>query len=464
VSPPADDATFQRRATLDLTGKLPTLDELATFQADASPDKRERLVDRLLASDSWVDYWTLHFARVLKLRSLPNEPEAVACYSNWLREQIARGTSVQRWSRELLATTGDSHQRGPANFSRMVADARGQAELVGRVFLGARLGCANCHGHPFDRWTQDDYHGLAAVFGKLERGRMVRVTSRGEITNPRTGEPAVPRVPGGPVYPEEELPSHEWAARWLTSADNDRFAQVTVNRLWQALLGRGLVEPVDDLRPTNPPSHPALLQRLAADFVAHGYDLRHTLKVLALSQTYARSSEPLAGNSADKDFYSHARRRPLGPEVLADALADVTGVPATWPGQPAGTQAVKLLDPLSPAPALDLLGRCSPASDCTESQRSEFSLTAQLHWLNGQFVNSRLLAVDSRLSRALAQQTPTESLLREFFQRAYGRVPNQAEEQRWLARLDERDPALRRQIWEDFLWSLLASRDFVENH
>jgi hypothetical protein len=150
--------------------------------------------------------------------------------------------------------------------------------------------------------------------------------------------------------------------------------------------------------------------------------------------------------------------------VLADALADVTGVPATWPGQPAGTQAVKLLDPLSPAPALDLLGRCSPASDCTESQRSEFSLTAQLHWLNGQFVNSRLLAVDSRLSRALAQQTPTESLLREFFQRAYGRVPNQAEEQRWLARLDERDPALRRQIWEDFLWSLLASRDFVENH
>jgi hypothetical protein len=464
VSAAADDATFQRRVTLDLTGKLPTLEELAAFQADASPDKRERLVDCLLASDAWVDYWTLHFARVLKLHSLPHEPEAVACYSNWLREQIARGTSVQQWSRELLATTGDSHQRGPANFGRMVADARGQAELVGRLFLGARLGCANCHAHPFDRWTQDDYHGLAAVFGKLERGRMVRVASRGEITNPRTGEPAVPRVPGGPLYPEEELPSHEWAARWLTSADNDRFAQVTVNRLWHAMLGRGLVEPVDDLRPTNPPSNPALLQRLAADFVAHGYDLRHTLKVLALSQTYARSSEPMAGNSADNEFYSHARRRPLGPEVLADALADVTGVPTTWPGQPPGTQAVKLLDPLSPAPALDLLGRCSPASDCAEGQRDEFSLTAQLHWLNGQFVNSRLLAVDSRLSRALAQQTPTESLLREFFQRAYGRAPNQAEQQRWLAHLDERDPALRRQIWEDFLWSLLASRDFAENH
>jgi hypothetical protein len=453
VSPAADDATWLRRVRLDLTGRLPEPGEVKAYARDTAADKRQRLVDKLLASDEFADYWTLRFARQLRLHSLPNEQVIAETYARWIRTQIAQGTPFNAWAKELFTATGDSHQVGPANFGRMVNDAREQAELVGEFFLGARLGCANCHNHPLDRWTQDDYHGLAAVFAKLERGRHVKLSARGEVTNLRTGDPAIPRIPGERDLTAATDPLSA-AADWLTSDANELFARATVNRLWQAVFSRGLVEPVDDLRETNPATHPELLDRLARDFVAHRYDLRHTLRRIALSATYARSGQILPGNALDDRFYSHFFRRPLGAEVLADAIADVTGVPTEFKNAPPATRAVRVVDPLSPAPALDLLGRCSRAAGC-DDQRQAGGLPAQLHLLNGDLLNRKLIDKQGRLQQLLAAAASNEELVVEFYLRGLGREPTREERTRWCERLKSNDAQDHAQRCEDFVWSLL---------
>ena len=461
VSPPVDDAAYLRRVRLDLTGRLPEPAEIKSFLKDESTDKRARLVDKLLASEEFADYWTLRFARQLRLHSLRSGPEVARTYGRWIRGQLASGTPFNVWSRELLTATGDSHAMGPANFSRMVNDARGQAELVGEFFLGARLGCANCHNHPLDRWTQDDYHGLAAVFARLERGRQVRLSSRGEVTNLRTGEPAIPRIPGTRDLASTSEPLNA-AADWLTSDDNRLFARTTVNRLWQAMFGQGLVEPVDDLRETNPATHPQLLDELAHDFVSHRYDIRHTLRQIALCTTYARSGEILPGNTLDDRFYSRSFRRKLSAEVLADAIADVTGVPHDFKNESPGTRAVQVADPLSPAPSLDLLGRCSRAGGC-DDRSAGGGLPAQLHLLNGELLNNKLTAKQGRLQTMLASGATDADLIAEFYVRGFGRNPTREELSTWREKLKSNDAKERAERCEDFVWSLLNSREFTEN-
>ncbi|QDU27011.1 hypothetical protein ETAA8_20950 [Anatilimnocola aggregata] len=462
-SPPAEDATYLRRVTLDLTGRLPTPDEVSEYQADQAPDKRTRLVDRLLASEAFNDYWTLRFARLLNIHSLPNEREGLMAYSAWLRTQIASNAPINVWAEQLLVATGDSHAVGPANFGRMVPDARGQAELVGRFFLGARLGCANCHDHPLDRWTQNDYHGLAAVFARLERGRHVQFVARGSVTNLRTGQPATPRIPGHrDLLPTNE--NHQTVARWLISRENPLFAQALVNRLWQGMFGRGLVEPTDDLRATNPATHPQLLQQLADDFAAHGYDLRHTLRQIALSQTYARGGQHLPGNATDDRFYARSYHRPLSAEVLADAIADVTGVSNGYAHLAAQTRAVQIVDFLSPAPVLEILGRCGRGSNCDEAAPSARGLPAQLHLLNGDFINAKLIDKQGRLQQLLAAGAADREIVKEFYLRALAREPTVAELTRWTRQLNSTNQQERTERCEDFVWSLLSSREFSENH
>ena len=463
VAPPASESAFLRRVSLDLTGRLPDLAAIESFLADSSPDKRERLVETLLASEAFADYWTLRFARLLRLHSLPNEKEAVQTYADWLHRGIGGGIPLDVLALQLLTSTGDSHVVGPANFGRMVADARGHAELVGQFFLGMRLGCANCHNHPLDKWTQDDYHGLAAVFARLERGRDVRVVSRGAVTNLRTNEPAVPRIPGE-RYMTPEGDHRAEVAEWITSAGNRYFARATVNRLWRAMFGRGLVEPTDDLRDTNPSTHPELLDRLAADFVEHGHSLRHTLRLIALSATYGRSETVVAGNAMDDRFYSHAHRRQLMPEVLADAIADVTGVAHEFEGEAARRRAVTIVDPLSPAPSLDVLGRCHRAAGCDENATSGGDLPAQLHLLNGELINRKLTDDQGRLHRLIEAGRTNDEIVGEFYLRSLARSPSADELARWRDRLAADDPVERQGRLEDFAWSLLNSRQFMENH
>lgn len=463
VSPPADDAAFLRRVTLDLAGRLSEPAELEAFLTDQRADKRTRLVDALLASDAFADYWTLRLGRLLRIHSLPNEKEGFRAYADWLRSELVAGTRFDEMGRQLLTATGDSHLVGPANFGRMVGDARAHAELVGQFFMGMRLGCANCHSHPLDKWTQDDYHGLAAVFARLERGRQVQLSARGAVTNLRTGEPAIPRIPGT-RFLSPDGDHREEVAQWLTSTENLYFARATVNRLWRAMFGRGLVEPTDDLRDTNPATHPELLELLAKDFADQGYNLRHTLRLIALSHTYGRSDAILSANAADDRYYSHAYRRPLDPEVLADAIADVTGVPNDYAGHPKGTRAVTLVDPFIPAPSLDILGRCTRANDCEENAAEGGGLPAQLHLLNGELVNRKLIDKQGRLQQLIVAGKADAEILCDFHWRALGRKPTNEQVARWSAPLRDASPAERTERLEDFVWSLINSRQFSENH
>ncbi len=362
-------------------------------------------------------------------------------------------------ARELLVATGDTHEYGPANFHRGARNARAEAEFVSELFLGARLRCANCHNHPLDRWTQDDYHGLAAVFAKLERGRQVRVGRRGDVTHPRTGEPAAPRIPGV-RFLDANADGRQELADWLTSETNPYFAKAFVNRLWKAMMGRGLIEPTDDLRETNPATHPRLLEELANDFAEHGYHLRHTLRLIAGSDAYARSAAPAPGNAADDRFYSHAAMRPLAPEVLADALAQVTGVAEKYGDLPLGTRAISLPHPGVKSEALDILGRCDRQDSCESTSGDAGGLPMRLHLLNGALINQKITADAGRLSQLIKEGRGNEPIVEEFYLRALGRRPRQTERAYWKQKLPETG-AERRKALEDFLWSLLNCKEFA---
>lgn len=454
---PIGDAEFLRRVTIDLTGRLPEPEDVKAFVASARIDKRLRVVDRLLSSAAFNDYWTLIVSRWLRLHSLPNDSQGADTFGKWIRESIAEGASWRDMTRQLLTASGDSHVVGPANFCRMVGDPRAHAEVVSEVFLGARMGCANCHDHPLDRWTQDDYHGLAAMLARIDRGRQVQFTSRGDVTNPKSSMPARWRLPGT-SYVEPNVVPTERLAQWMTGPDQTRLARSYVNRIWSEVFGRGLVETVDDMRDTNPATHPELLDILARQLVVHDYDLRCLLRWLVTTEAYARSST----DKADK-FYGFRESRPLSAHVLADAIGDVTGVPLALSRMPLGTRAMHVLDPLSPAPALDILGRCNRAGNCAAS-KSATGLATQLHLINGDLINRTLDDPQSRLMRRLASNESPSEVIQEFHLRAFGVRATDEQIEQWAQQLDSSDPQERRERLQDWLWSVLSSRRFQFNH
>ena len=473
ISGQVDDVTFLRRVTLDLTGRLPTVEEAQQFavpfeqtagveSAKKKKGRRAALVSQLLASEQFNDYWTLKLARLLRIRSQPQDKQGALAWHSWLKTQLRERTPYDRMARLMLVSAGDSHEVGQANFYRAVGGARAQAEYVSELFLGSRLRCANCHNHPLDRWTQDDYHGLSAIFAKVQQGRVIRISPSGQVIHPRTGEAAAARIPGS-HFLADSGDNRVALAKWLTNRDNPFFAKAIVNRLWKAMMGRGLVEPTDDFRDTNPATHPELLDRLARDFVEHDYDLRHTLKTIALSSSYARSSSTTAKNKADDRFYSHAIARPLEAEVLADAISDVTGLPETYGDEPEGTRAVTLFDPKISSQSLDILGRCSREDSCETASETVGGLARKLHLLNGPLLNRRIADKNGRLAKLLRQEKSPAKIVDEFYLRALGRDPSQKERAFWQRQLAISAGETKKAL-EDFLWALLTCREFATNH
>lgn len=458
----ADDATLLRRLTLDLIGRLPPPELVTSYTADSDPAKYSRLVDRLLESPEFSEYWTYKLAKWLRIGGNNRDTAALNTYYQWLRNSIERRRSLAELAAELVLGEGDTHQVGPANFYRSASDARQQAELFSEVFLGIRLRCANCHNHPLDRWTQDDYHGLAAIFARVERGRIVREVDFGDVVHPRTSQAAVMRIPGKRYLNDDEQGRRALAA-WVSDEQNDQLARAFVNRLWKSMMGRGFVEPPDDLRATNPATHPELFTRLSRDFADGGFELRHTLRQIAMSAAYRRSSRGSEWNRHDRLFYSHALTRPLEPEVLADAICDVTGIPESFANYPSGTRAVTLVDPQVPSIALDVLGRCPRRDSCEGTDPStRTGLSAMLHLTNGPLVNRRLSDRAGHLSRMIGAGERPEAMIREFYVRALSRLPSEDERQFWHQQLDDtREP---RQTLEDFVWALLMSQEFGTNH
>ena len=468
-----DDVTFLRRVTLDLTGRLPSVEEARQFaipleqtagveSAKKKKDRRAALVSRLLASDEFNDYWTLKLARLLRIRSQPQDKQGALAWHGWLKTQLRERTPYDRMAQLMLVSGGDTHEVGQANFYRAVGGPREQAEYVSELFMGSRLRCANCHNHPLDRWNQADYHGLSAIFAKVQQGRVIRISASGQVTHPRTGEAAVARIPGS-HFLADSGDNRIALAEWLTDRNNPFFAKAIVNRLWKAMMGRGLVEPTDDFRDTNPATHPRLLHQLARDFVEHDYDLRHTLKTIALSGAYARSSSTTAKNKADDRFYSHAIARPLEAEVLADAISDVTGLPETYGDEPEGTRAVTLFDPKIPSQSLDILGRCSREDSCETASETVGGLARKLHLLNGPLLNRRIADNDGRLAKLLRKQMAPAEIVDDFYLRALGRGPSQIEREFWQRQLAN-SAGETKKVLEDFLWALLTCREFATNH
>ncbi len=464
----ADDATYLRRLTLDLIGRLPTPNDIIGFQTSVDTlgraAARESLVGQLLASDEFTDYWTLRFAKLLRIRSTPGDKNGAAAFAGWVHDSIASSQPLDEMARALLQSEGDTHEIGPANFYRVAADARLQAEYTSELLMGARLRCANCHNHPLDRWTQDDYHGLAAIFAQVQAGRFVETNPRGEVTHPATGEPAVQRIPGEDVV-SEGTNGRTQLARWLTAADNPYFARVWVNRLWKAMMGRGLVDPTDDLRATNPATHPELLNQLAAHFVAGGYDIRETLRLIATSETYAASPAPADADATSLAFYVYANPKSLEAEVLADAVSDVTGVWTSYGEYPEGKRAITIYDGAVDAPALDTLGRCVRDESCeTTDVQTLRGLASKLHFLNGDWINDRLVDSRGRLRQLLGKDETDAVIVNDFYQLAFSRTATAAEEEYWLAILKETDQAQRPAVLEDFVWALLNSQAFTHNY
>ena len=464
VSPQADESAFIRRLSLDLTGRLPEPDKVMAYLVNQDQNKNEELIDELVLTDAFNEYWSYKLAKWLRMGTDPNDEKGISTYRLWLSNQIEKGVGYDEIARTLILATGDTHNIGPANFYRTVDGPREQAEFVSELFMGSRLRCANCHNHPLDKWTQDDYHGLASIFSKIENAQIVRIRASGDVIHPRTREPAEARIPGEYYLKDKTQDGRENLVEWLIAGDNPYFAKAIVNRLWSSLMGRGLVEPVDDMRDTNPATHPKLLNRLAEDFVASGYRLRPMLKRIASSATYARSSNTVPGNAEDDRYYSHALRRPLEAEVLADAISYVLNVPAKYEGKAPGQRAVTMVDPYTPSRTLDILGRCGREESCESETSISGGLTRNLHLFNGELINARISREEGRLARFFDADTAPMDIIDELHLVALSRKPAGATRRFWreqLANVENGENGEQRQrLLEDFLWSLLASSKF----
>ena len=467
VSPLADESTFLRRITLDLTGRLPEYNqETRTGGID-----REDIVDELLASEEFVDFYTLQLAKLLRIQSkgdkntVATTPRAARGFHHWIAQQLRNGVGYDEIATRIITATGDTTKVGPATFYTAVEDPQRQTEFATEVFMGSRMKCANCHNHPLDKWTQDDFHGLTAIFAKLTRERVIKLNPLGKAIHPNTGEAARMKIPGETFLPATTRDGREALAKWLTAPDNPYFAKAIVNRLWKSLMGRGLVEPVDDFRSTNPATHPTLLNRLADDFIEHGYDLRHTLKRIAMSATYARSSIPVSGNETDDRFYSHTIQKPLEPAVLADAISDVLGVATQYGSEEYGTRAVALPDGNLRSNALDILGRCDRSKSCEGTPSPVGPLAQKLHLFNGGLLNDRVGATGSRLDRFIKVEMHPMKIVRDYYQTALNRRPNEQETQFLGTLLNPvMPPSRQRELLEDIVWSIVTCKEFVTNH
>jgi hypothetical protein len=481
----SSDAEFLRRVCLDLTGTLPPPRRVRAFLASRDAMKREKVIDALIASPEFVDYWTFRFAEIFRVAIFANglSPKWSKEYWEWIRSNVESNRPWNEVARERISAQGYSPAtRHFLPYNQIAAPAEAMAEEV-RVFMGRRLDCAQCHNHPYENWSQDQFWGVAAFFSRLfKMGPVVidhpanmdlgskDVGGSIELLHPRTKLPVKPAVLDNTelkVTPEGN-PRRE-LARWMTT--HPYFAEAAVNRIWASFFGRGIVDPVDDFRSTNPPTHPELLAALAADFRSQGYDVRQLMKTIVSSRTYQLSHRPNATNREDVTNYSRSISRGLDAEVLLDAVADVTGIPETFStavtegagvGQaPPGTRAIQLRDPDTFfSRFLELYGRVNRGA--IPERTNKPNLAQALHVLAGETYVARLSSPNSRLARLLEAGAANEKIFEEFYMAALSRRPSADELQELesiLTRRADREAGLR-----EFVWALISSREFAENH
>ncbi len=477
----SSDAEFMRRVYLDTVGKLPTSDEVRDFLDDSKPDKRARLIDTLMDTDEWVNLRTLKKADMLRVhpRRLGNGEygdRGAVLFHEFIHDSVKENKPYDQFVNQILTATGSTYQYGPTNYYRIERQPSGRAETTAQVFLGIRLSCARCHKHPFDEWTTDDYWNFAAFTGKvgirggeLYQEQVVYNNPTGRVINQSVqgnrGQVAQPTFLGGNTLPEayrEEAVQH--LADWMTSDTNPYFAKATVNRLWSYYFGRGIVDPVDDMRATTPPSVEGLLEALAEEFVRSEFDTKHIIKLILNSRTYQLSAAPNETNELDDRFFSRFMPRPLIAQVLLDVLNDVTGSKEKYGRYPEGTRAVEVPLPVS-SRFLNLFGRSDREFLGNLDPHLEPTLTQALHIINSPYVNGKLKIRNGTITQLLEPKTgeklPPAELATELYLMTLSRLPTDAELDTATSYLENEET--RREDTEDLLWALISSRSFLFN-
>ncbi len=470
-SEPCSDSEFIRRAYLDAIGVLPKPEEVRQFLADPSPDRRAKLVDGLLERPEYLDFWTLKLADVLRSNGRLIQSKGTHVFNRWIKANLARNTPMDRFVRDLLTADGSTFRNPAANYYRISRDPENAVETTAQLFLGVRIQCAKCHNHPFERWTQDDYYGFAAFFsrvkhkdGDLPDEEVVFSSTGGDVRQPRTGQVMKPKALGGPVFDPQSSPGDRRAqlASWLTGPDNPFFAKSLVNRVWFHLMGRGIVEPVDDFRDSNPACNDELLDGLAASFVKSGYDLKALIRTVLTSRTYGLSARTNDLNTDDSLYFSHAQTKLLPAEVLLDAISSLTGTSTPFDGLPSGTRATQIPDGKMENPFLKTFGRPARELACECERESDANLSQALQLIGGATVNGKLHDDTGRIARMAKDNTPPQEVVRELYLTAVAREPSSTEMEVAVGHITAN--ADRRQAIEDVAWALINSKEFLFRH
>jgi hypothetical protein len=471
-SGPASDEEYLRRVYLDTIGALPTAEEVRTFLADTSVDKRQAVFEKLLDRPEFVDYWTYKWCDLLLVNSERLRTTPMWAYYHWVRDRVSASVPWDVFVRELMTTQGSTFENGAANFYVLHQDTRELAETVSVAFMGLSINCARCHNHPLERWTNDEYFGFANLLSRvrLKGGTgdghfIVYAAQEGDLVQPLRGKPQEPRpLDGSAVRLDAPEDRRIALAQWLTAPENPYFTRAIVNRVWANFMGVGLNEPVDDLRLTNPPSHPKLMQSLCDHLVAAKYDLKSLMRLIVSSAAYQRTSVPLPENAGDRRFYSRYFPRRLMAETLLDAIAQVTGVPDAYPGYPAGWRAVQLPDTKVASAFLDKFGRPKRDATCECERTNAPSVVQALHVSNGELLNEKLRHPSGNIERWMTSGMSADALMDEIYLTAASRRPSKAEQQSLVNEYQSTAPEDRRAFLEDLLWSIISSKEFQFHH
>jgi hypothetical protein len=477
--PLCDDATFIRRAFLDAIGTLPTVEDVQAFIESDQPNKRERLIDRLLGftgdphldiyNDQYAAYWTLKWSDLIRNSSSSLGEQGMWALHNWIKEAFRENRPFDQFVRELVTAKGSIYMSGPANYFRINKNTSELTESTAQLFLGVRLQCAQCHHHPFEKYSEEDYYSFSAFFsrvgtknseefGLFGREQVVVVRSTGDVRHPRTRQLLQPKpLDGEPI--DHPLDRRIPLAEWLTSPENEFFARSVVNRYMGYLLGYGLVEPIDDMRATNPPSNVALMNALSEGFVDSGFDLKWLVRTIMTSRLYQLDSQPSPTNAADRRFYSHYKVKRLPAEVLLDAIDVVTGVPTKFRNLPPGTRAIELPDAEYPDYFLNTFGKPKRSSVCECERVPDENLAQALHTLNGDILADKIAGANGRIARLLKAETPHEDIVTELYLTTLCRPPSAAEREA-AKRFLEESPSPK-ECYEDLLWALINSKQFL---
>ena len=437
-SDPCTDAEFLRRASLDALGLMPSADEARAFLDDPDPQKRSKVVDRLLEHPAYADHWAAKWADLLRPNPDRVGVKSVFVLDQWLRESFRQNKPYDQFVREIVLAQGNTHRDGPAVIYRDRREPADFTTMFSQIFLGVRLECARCHHHPNEKWSQEDFYQMAAFFAELDQkgGGISAPISGGNETfhfetgrslkHPVTGEVMAPRPPNGPpaAIPQGTDPRRA-LADWMLDPANPWFSKAIANRIWSHFFGRGIVDPVDDFRVSNPPSHPALLDALARDLVEAGYDLKALMRAIMSSQLYQLSAEPNESNRADTRAFSRFYRRRLPAEMMADALADITGVPTRYPGLPPGSRAVQAWTYKIESRTMDAFGRPNSSTDCPCERNLKPAMSQALHLMNSDVLQEKLASTDATRHRPATghQRRRPADIVDEIYLACYGRPP-----------------------------------------